>query len=99
MNYFTSKLVVTPTTTLSLRGFEEDKILLYHTDNNIQYWAVDTTLTIADFISRQYVECAVQEVTYEQIREQIEEGHIYKDVKRIKEQYGVDLSERFGVRL
>lgn len=97
MNYFTSKKIVTEYTTLTLKPEEANKSFLYFEDDT-QYWGIDTSLTVAEFLARQYVECEVKEVTYEQIEDKIKMGHIYKDVKEIKEKYNVDLFEQFGMR-
>ena len=97
MNYFTAKKIVTNFTTLTLKTEESTNSYLYFEDN-LQYWGVNTNLTVADFIAKQYPECEVQEVTYEQIENKIKQGHIYKDVKNIKDSYGVDIFEQFGIR-
>lgn len=96
MKYYTAKRVTTKDTTLTLQA-DSAKAFMYEEEDSLQCWGVDTEGGEL-FMAKQYPECEVTEVSYEQIKDKIENSRMYKDVKEVWGKDGNDLFEYFGFK-
>jgi len=86
MRYFKVKKVVVPPpedTTLSLVHSPEEKAIAYSEIDGYQYFGVDTQ--DANFLAKQHAACAVEELTFAQIKSILDPCRMMKDFNTIIE--------------
>ena len=91
MKYFKLKKVVTDTT-FSLVTDENETSVMYSEEENFQYFGVETT--DKNFLNKQYKECEVEELTFEQISPVLQRCKLLKDLNEIVE---IRIAERYSI--
>ena len=93
MKYFSAKEVVKDNTTLSLRSINQEKLIHYQTDGDVNYFGVETD-DVTAFLAAQSAEIEATELTFEAIKPILDNCRMMKDFDTIIED---QIAERYSI--
>lgn len=84
MKYFRIKKIKSDYSIITPNELYAEKIIYYHQDNDYNYIGVNTT-NINDFINSQPVELEIQELSYDEIKDILENCQLMREYDKIIE--------------
>lgn len=93
MKYFRAKEVVKDNTTLSLRAVNQEKMIHYHADDDINYFGVETE-DVESFLASQSAEIEATELTFTEIKSILDDCRMMKDFNTMIEN---QIAEKYSV--
>lgn len=93
MKYFRAKEVVIDNTTLSLHASGMEKVICYHSDENFNYYGIETE-DAASILSAQPVEIEATELTYAEIKPKLDNCRMMQDFNTMIEE---QIAEKYSV--
>jgi hypothetical protein len=93
MKYFRAKEVVKDNTTLSLRTMNQEKMIHYHADEDVNYFGVETE-DVESFLAAQPAEIEATELTFAEIKSILDDCRMMKDFNTMIEN---QIAEKYSV--
>ncbi len=93
MKYFKAKKIITELTTLLINQINQEKLIHYHDDGEYDYYGVETE-DIDGFIAAQYPELEAKELSYQEVKQILDNCRLMKEFDNIIEQ---KIAERYSI--
>ncbi|MDP3444565.1 MAG: hypothetical protein Q8T08_17030, partial [Ignavibacteria bacterium] len=92
MKYFRAKKIVTELTTLLIRPIDQEKLLNYHSEDEYEYYGVETE-DLDSLLAAQLPELEAQELSYQEIKPILDNCRMMIDFNSIIES---QIAERYS---
>lgn len=93
MKYFKAKKIVTELTTLLIRPIDQEKLLNYHSEDEYEYYGVETE-DLDSLLAAQLPELEAQELSYQEIKPILDNCRMMRDFNSIIES---QIAERYSL--